>query len=79
MNREKIRQEHLLQLFGYLKHLEHSGGANKVCEGILLYPTVNKEIDYGLETQGHKISVKTINLNQNWESIHNDLLSIISN
>jgi len=75
---EKIRQSHLLQLFGYLKHLEHIGGLDRNCEGILLYPTVTKELDYKYESQGHKISVKTINLNQKWPDIHNDLLAIIN-
>nr|NIO74923.1 restriction endonuclease [Armatimonadota bacterium] len=74
---EKIRQDHLNQLFVYLKHLEKGGGLNLDCEGILLYPTVKKEIELNYESQGHKIGVRTINLNQEWRNIHNDLMSFI--
>jgi 5-methylcytosine-specific restriction enzyme subunit McrC len=75
---EKVRQDNLLQIFGYLKHLEQKGGINARSEGILIYPTVNREIPFEIQSQGHKISVKTINLNQKWDQIHHDLLAIIN-
>jgi hypothetical protein len=28
--------------------------------------------------KGHKISIRTINLNQTWRSIHRDLLALIA-
>ena len=41
---EKYHSQHFYQLFSYLKNLEAKGGANLNCSGILLYPTVDKEI-----------------------------------
>lgn len=76
-DKEKIRSGHLYQLFAYLKNLEARGGVNKNSEGILLYPTVTTELAESYQVDGHKISIHTINLNQDWELIHQDLLRII--
>jgi 5-methylcytosine-specific restriction enzyme subunit McrC len=46
------------------------------CEGILLYPTVNQTLDLFYDIQGHLIRVKTIDLNQSWQKIKEDLLTI---
>lgn len=74
---EKLRSGNLYQIFSYLKNIEVLGGVNKNCEGILLYPTVDKELDLRYKIAGHKLSIKTINLNQDWRNIHNDLLGVI--
>lgn len=77
---EKIRSGHLMQLFSYMKNLEQYGGLNMNSEGILLYPKVDKDINtqatlYG----GHDIKVRTIDLNQHWKRIHDDLIKMILN
>ena len=49
-------------------------------EGILLYPVVSsqKNIEKTSGTyQGHKLTLYSLNLNQNWSGIHNDLLNLI--
>jgi len=75
---EKYHSKHFYQLFSYLKNLEAKGGANKKCSGVLLYPTVKKEIKgEGLEMGGHKVMVRTINLNQDWSFIRRDLIVLL--
>jgi 5-methylcytosine-specific restriction enzyme subunit McrC len=78
-DKETIRSNNLYQLFAYLKNLEPRGEENTNCEGILLYPTVETELDEECIIQGHRILFRSINLNQDWKCIHKDLMSIINN
>ncbi|MGA2862947.1 MAG: hypothetical protein ABSF95_00500 [Verrucomicrobiota bacterium] len=48
------------------------------CEMMLLYPTVDSPLSADLAHRGHKISIRTINLNQPWQSIHQDLLALVA-
>jgi 5-methylcytosine-specific restriction enzyme subunit McrC len=77
-NKETIISSNLYQIFTYVKNAEAQGGSAINCEGILIYPTVRKEIDVTYPMENHKISVKTINLNQSWRNISNDLMEIIN-
>jgi 5-methylcytosine-specific restriction enzyme subunit McrC len=74
--KKTIRSEHLYQMFSYLQNVYL--GQNKSCEGIILYPTIDEDINLSYLIHGQKISIKTINLNRNWQLIHNDLLAIVS-
>jgi 5-methylcytosine-specific restriction enzyme subunit McrC len=76
-DKERIKSENMNQMFAYLKNIENTSEINRKCEGILLYPTVTKQFDINITTHGHKISFKTINLNQEWPGIKEDLLSVI--
>ena len=51
---------------------------NKNLEGMLLYPSVSEDIDHQFIKDGNKISVKSINLNQNFEGIKTDLKRVIA-
>lgn len=75
---DKLRSANLYQMFAYLKNVEDNGGANRRCEGILIYPTTDKELELRYRISGHKFSIRTINLNQEWRRIHNELLEIIA-
>jgi len=44
----------------------------------MIYPTVRKELDVTYPMENHKISIKTINLNQGWKDISKDLMKIIN-
>lgn len=74
---EKIRSQHFFQIFAYLKNLEKRGGVNTHCTGVLLYPTVQKELNLSYMMDGHKLIIHTINLDQDWQSIDNDLKSLL--
>lgn len=76
--KEIIHSGHLYQLAAYLKNMEVRGGVNSKCEGILIYPAVEKELNLGYKKLlGHRVSVRTINLNQSWKKIEKDLLSFL--
>lgn len=74
---EKLRSHHLFQIHAYLSNLPQ-GELSDTCEAILLYPTVNTPIVASFSDKRHKISVRTINLNQPWRDIHKDLLAIVA-
>lgn len=74
--KETIHSENLYQLFSYLKNAERRQDLSKV-EGILIYPTVNKQIDVRYVMQKHPIRVTTLSLNQPWRLIASDLKSVL--
>jgi len=78
-DQEKIREHNIYQIFAYLKNLEKNGGKNLSCNGVLLYPTVDKDINEiaPLDSK-HKLIVRTINLNQDWKMIHKDLIDLLA-
>jgi 5-methylcytosine-specific restriction enzyme subunit McrC len=76
-DKESIHSDHLNQLHAYLSNVGSEQGEPK-CEGILLYPTVEKELDWQWDIKGHKVCVRTINLNQDWKEIHQSLLNTIA-
>lgn len=76
--RTTIRSENLYQLFSYLKNFEALEGPDEQAEGILLYPSVGRSLDVRYTIQGHPVRVCTIDLNQHWRKIHDDLLTLIN-
>ena len=70
---EKIHSQHLYQLFAYLKNQE-----DESAEGILIYPTVQKSLSLAYTHEGHTIRIETLNLNQDWRGVKEDLLGIIA-
>ncbi len=72
---ETLRSAHLYQLSAYMNNLE--GKWADTCEMMLLYPTVDSPISGDFKHRGHKISIRTINLNQPWQQIHQDLLALV--
>lgn len=73
----KIHSANLYQMFSYLKNTEHAEGWDVPVEGILLYPTVDQDVDFEYEIQGHRIRIVSLNLNQPWQNIKDELLSLI--
>lgn len=71
-NAEKIHAQNMYQLFAYLKNQEDS-----TAEGILLYPTVQQNLSLSYQYESHRIRIETINLNQHWTTIKNDLLALL--
>jgi len=74
---EKLRSNHMYQLFAYLSNIASRGGLNKQCEGILLYAETDKKIASSFQLGNHKLTIQSINLNQDWRAVHQDLLKII--
>jgi len=74
---KKFSSANLYQIYAYLKNLESKGGSNSNCEGMLLYAAVDQDIEYHYALPGHSLKVKTLNLDQDWQAIHKEMLSIV--
>lgn len=74
---EKINSSNLYQLFSYLKNQETDSDVTLNCEGILLYPSTQKDFLHSFKYKNHKIRIISINLNQDWQAIRTDLLKIV--
>ena len=74
--KSKIDSSHLYQIYSYLENVKLKD--EQELEGILLYPTIDEEYSLSALYNGHQISIKTINLNQEWNLVHRDLLSVIN-
>ena len=70
---DKIISANLFQMFSYLFNADK----REFMEGILLYPQTDKEINIAFEMNGFTIKVRTVNLNQHWSGIRNQLLEVI--
>ena len=76
----KIRRDHLSQILSYVMNQENDAiPYTKETKGILVYPTVDTEIDvsYTYKKTNHVIRVSTVNLNQEWSKIESRLKDII--
>ncbi len=74
---EKLRSSHLYQLSSYLRNLEQNREADRVAEGILLYPTAGRSLNLSYLLHGHRVSVRTLDLNLPWTEIESQMLSLI--
>jgi 5-methylcytosine-specific restriction enzyme subunit McrC len=71
---QKLISGNLYQLFAYLSN--HRKAQGKETVGMLLYPKTGKEIDLSYTIKGFTVKVFTINLNCNWQVVHERLLEI---
>lgn len=75
----KIRREHLSQIISYVMNQENDIPFTKETKGVLVYPTVDTDINvsYLYKNTKHVIQICTVNLNQDWQLIENRLKEII--
>ncbi|MCP5525071.1 MAG: 5-methylcytosine-specific restriction endonuclease system specificity protein McrC [Verrucomicrobiales bacterium] len=73
---EKLRSTHLYQINAYMDNLQ--GENADTCEMMLLYPTVDRPLSADFTFKGHKIYIRTINLDQAWPKIHANLLELVA-
>jgi 5-methylcytosine-specific restriction enzyme subunit McrC len=69
---KKVRTAHLYQIYAYIHHSTYDG----YITGMLLYPTVEKEINT-IFPMSKTISIKTLNLDTEWKNIERRLISLI--
>jgi 5-methylcytosine-specific restriction enzyme subunit McrC len=72
-----LHASHLYQLLAYLRNLAVGAGPLQRLEGMLLYPTVDRELDLRYTVHGHPIRVATVDLARDWTDIHRRLLDLI--
>lgn len=72
---EKVKQSHIYQIYAYTQNSYFEGDVN----GMLLYPTTDKEVNALFPFEDHNIYIKTINLNTEWDNIQSrlDTLALI--
>jgi len=75
--KSSVHSQHLYQLFAYLKNKEVDPGWEQ-CDGVLLYPTVGMPLHLTYEISGHRVQVKTVNLDQDWRGIEEDMLRTVN-
>ena len=75
----KFHSANLYQIFAYVSNVSgsYSHPVNSLVEGVLLYPTVDVELSEKYIIKNHPISVFTVNLNADWESIHERMLDVV--
>ncbi|HYO51219.1 5-methylcytosine restriction system specificity protein McrC [Archangium sp.] len=71
--RKKLREEHLYQVFAYLKNLE-ARGHGIADTAVLLYATRGERFDHRFRLGGHELRACSLDLDQPWPGIRNDLL-----
>lgn len=77
-DKKTLISPHLYQLLAYIENSDAQEKNPRKSEGMLIYPTVKNEMDLHYNLRGHNISVKTINLNQDWKKICDDLIGFIN-
>lgn len=73
----KFNAANLYQIYAYLGTQEGEGDNYQNARGMLLYPTVEYELDERMDIQGHEIRVSTIDLTKPWEQIEEQLLGFL--
>lgn len=69
---KRLFSNNLYQIFSYVKNMEYEGEVS----GMLLYPTVNYDLDKRYIMSGNNIYVKTVNLGLEFKYIRETLLDI---
>lgn len=73
-----IHTSNLYQLYAYMRNMSLMSEFPSNIEGILLYPQVDAAVHVDLALQGHRVQVHTVNLNQDWTGIRDELLGILA-
>jgi len=73
-----VRSAHLYQIFAYVKNMDANTNYTNTISGMLLYAKTDKDElqEYTYNMSGNKISVKTLNLNVEFNKIREQLDSI---
>ena len=74
----KVRSGHLYQLGAYLRNASVMPDWENVT-GQLLYPAVGQKLDLNFKINGFEIKVTSVDLDQYWQTIEEQLLEAISN
>lgn len=70
-----FKSPNLYQIFAYMQHIPNPG--KKDIEGVLLYPDVGDSIKAAYHWKDQIITFKTIDLDQEWTGIKNELLMLV--
>lgn len=74
-SKKSVESPYVYQLFSYLINDEYK--RKEKAKGILLYPKVDESFLLNDNIHGFDITICTVDLDQNWQSIHKRLLEIV--
>ena len=75
---KSVHSGNLYQIFSYIENRNLSRPDGPPHEGILLYPAVEASYALDYRLKGHRVQVRTIDLDGPWERIHEDMLAVLS-
>ena len=73
----KLNSANLYQLLAYLRNRQSGNPEGAWHEGMLLYPETSMRLRVDIKLEGFWIQARTVNLNQNWNDLHNEMLDVI--
>ena len=73
----KLDSSNLYQLLAYLRNRQATMPEGPMHEGILLYPQVRSKLRVDIRLEGFRIQARTVDLNQEWQGIHQELLETV--
>lgn len=73
----RVHSDHLFQIFTYIENGNARLSDGPPHEGLLLYPVVQDEFRFDYRLKGHRVQVRTINLDQDWRQIREDMLAML--
>ena len=76
--RKKVDSGHLYQIFAYVENRSANRSDGPPQEGMLLYPVVDETFSFEYRLNGHRIAVRSISLDQDWENIHGEMLRLLN-
>jgi len=76
---ETLRSGYIYQMYTYLRSQEDDGDpASLMVNGMLLHPSVDREVNESVTIQGHAMRFCTVNLGNEATKIREQLLRLIS-
>jgi 5-methylcytosine-specific restriction enzyme subunit McrC len=76
---KKVRSSHLYQMFAYVENRAAHTGDKPPHEAMLVYPVVKQGFRYDYRLKGRRISIRSVDLDQPWQGVRNDLLGLLEN
>jgi 5-methylcytosine-specific restriction enzyme subunit McrC len=74
---KKVDSSHLYQIFAYVENRAAKHHDRPPHEGMLLYPVIDEAFAFDYRLKGHRISIRSIDLNQPWLQIREDMLRLL--
>lgn len=73
-----LKNEHMYQLYAYLRSQEHRGGEWRNASGMMLYATASSERDVDFQLDGHNLSFRSVSLNSSPRAFRKSALRSIN-
>jgi 5-methylcytosine-specific restriction enzyme subunit McrC len=74
---QRFKTENLYQLYAYIMNRQIKEPELRI-SGMLLYPETKESFCHRFTLQGHPMCIASVNLNQPWRGIHEDLIKLVT-